>query len=186
MKDLASRPSVEFVRTDVSGVRKARLKLKMSSEELRSLVHSTAEVLSMHGLVPAVKNVVVQFTDTPWLLSGKDDQMVCGCAFIDEGIMRVAVSGSHNNTGFTILHEWIHLCGIRDEWIVSTLTARFKEQVLQRASMSVRNYYKNAAFVAHRLISYNKSPEDPLRDTYNPEQYVLVPVPWDYKHRRKQ
>lgn len=186
MRPLIFPPPVEFVKTDVNGRKKPRIKLAMPSEELRCLVFSAAGLLSMHGLVPAVEKVIVQFTDTPWRdQDTPDGQHISGSAWIDTGVMRVAVSSSYNCTGATVLHEWIHLCGIIDEWTVSTMVSKLKLQVLTRAGVSVKNYYKNAAFVAHRLISYKKSPESPFRDMYNPDENKFVAVPWDYKYRNK-
>ena len=178
MKDLLSVPPIRFVKVDVAGKQRPRLKLLMAAEEMRCIVKCIADTLSLHGMVPKYSEIVFELTDQPVQHEGK---AVSGLAFMWKGTARVWVDGTVNNFVCTALHEYLHLCGLIDEWVVSTLTAKLKSQIIERSALLLASYYKNAAFIAHRLIAYKKGD----MSKYNKEQWLVHRVKeWDYKHRK--
>jgi hypothetical protein len=107
-----------------------------------------------------------------------------GLAWRDEGRLRFLVRDDPDKNLTIILHEYLHLVGFDSERVVSTLTARFKPEVAQIASVLLAGYYRGAAYLAHTRPGMAYSPGPGVMDDYNDDQWLKVKVVW--KKRRKK
>ena len=89
-----------------------------------------------------------------------------------------------------IVHECVHLAfgpfpSGSNEWITSTLTARLKPSIAPLAASLMATDNKNRAYIAHRLIAYEKQ-RGKQGDGYNKQQREPVGTADPASERRKE
>jgi hypothetical protein len=149
----------------------------ITKEEIRATVLSTITVMGYHGYYLKRPQDGVQVIlgkkclGKNKITGGKNS----GVAWRGLGMFKVDLRKFRNKPGLTtvLIHETIHLCANfadSDEFIVSTLTDRLKESIVEIADELARHTYKRAAYFAHsrKGMAYYKSEED---DCYNDEQW---------------
>tara|TARA_R100000808_G_scaffold6998_1_gene20567 strand:- start:15975 stop:16505 length:531 start_codon:yes stop_codon:yes gene_type:complete len=149
----------------------------IKKEEIRAIVLATITVMAYHGHYlkrpqDGVKVCISQRSLGKNRLNPESENG--GVAWRGLGMFKIK-GGIRNKPSFTtvLIHESIHLCaswGDSDEFIVSTLTDRLKESVIEIAEELASNTYRRAACFAHtnKNMAYHKSEDE---DCYNDEQW---------------
>ena len=149
----------------------------ISKEEIRAIVLSTITVMGYHGyyLKRPQEGVEVILGKMNLGKNKITEGNNAGVAWRGLGMFKVDLRKFRNKPGLTtiLIHETIHLCANfsgSDEFIVSTLTDRLKESIVEIAEELASNTYKRAAYFAHskKGMAYYRSEKD---DCYNDEQW---------------
>jgi len=187
MKKITFLPELVFQKTDGYG-KKKNCRLPNSTEEIRSMWLACITVFARHNKVPEHQKILVQLT--PDVVHDEDDandppEGWGGMAWAKRGMVRCRVYHDFSRSLTIVIHEYLHLLGYHQEWMVSTMTNRFKQEIAEVASILVRGYYKGAAFLAHAKPGMAYHDLTDKADTYNDEQWARVKVVWTWKHRKK-
>lgn len=146
-------------------------------EEVRAIVLGTISVMAFHGYFLKRPQLPVVISMSKRKNFGQNklnpDSKTVGVAWRGLGKFKIC-STIRSKASFTtvLIHETIHLCaswGDSDEFIVSTLTDRLKESIIEVANGLAANTYKRAAYFAHASMAYKRDEEN---DEYNDEQYA--------------
>ena len=174
-----------FAKTDALGRPRPRAKLPCSLEEVRSLFLACVAVCGRHNLVPEQPEILVQLSTRPVVDENDPHKKEWGgLAWRAEGRLRLYVRADHDRNLTIVMHEYLHLVGFDRERVVSTLTARFKQETAEIAATLLKGYYRGAAYLAHTRpgMAY---PKPHLPAAYNDDQWLKVKVVWPAQRRRK-
>tara|TARA_R100000808_G_scaffold22080_1_gene47894 strand:+ start:551 stop:1120 length:570 start_codon:yes stop_codon:yes gene_type:complete len=163
-----------------------------SKEEIRAIVHAAAMLLNYHNkqlvsevlqvkeqlphIIPIIKVYIVEKIGPAKSKTGLEVKEPAGVAMPHLAKIQIlrkqnGLSRLEQKAEFAtiLLHEILHLFTEwkRDEWTISTLTAKLKPDVMKLAATLAANTYQRAAWFAHGKISYAKG----KGDAYNNEQF---------------
>lgn len=185
MKQISLLPQIVFVKTDGYGKKKA-VKLPNSAEEIRCMWLAAVTVFARHAKIPEHQKITVQLT--PDVVHDEGDphdppEGWGGMAWSGRGLVRCRVYAEFDKTLTIVIHEYLHLLGFHQEWMVSTMTNRFKQEIAEIAAVLLRGYYKGAAYLAHTQPGMTYHQTDDKAGTYNQDQWAKVKVVWTHRKR---
>lgn len=185
MKPIALLPNIVFVKTDGYGNKK-KAALPNSAEEIRCMWLAAVTVFARHGKIPEHQKITVQLTPDVVHDEGDPDDPAegwGGMAWRGKGLVRCRVYAEFDKTLTITIHEYLHLLGFHQEWMVSTMTNRFKQEIAEVAAVLLKGYYKGAAYLAHARPGMAYHDLTDKADTYNNEQWAKVKVIWTHRKR---
>jgi Zn-dependent peptidase ImmA (M78 family) len=159
---------------------------KLSTEEVRTIIHATKSVLEFHNLTPARKTVHVYIVP----LNHKELGNNMGATFYPKSQIWLNNNLKFDEMLTTVIHEMIHTyhprCGLDDEaeHQTSTLTARLKPTIAKLYGILSDGIYQRAGYIAHVKMSYK--PKE--CDTYNTNEDIPIKVKnkaKKYRNKRK-